>query len=77
MKVVVLEPKTNTLLNGPNAPTEASLASWLVAHQSFHVVLPRDQPQAASPYKQKVKQPRPGPKLVPPHRETPPGPVHR
>ena len=70
--VVVLEPKTNTLLTGPNAPTEASLESWLQSHKTFHVVMPgkkmlsRSSSSAGTPTKE-----RSGPKLVAPHRETP------
>eukprot|EP00092_Neocalanus_flemingeri_P057326 GFUD01068113.1.p1 GENE.GFUD01068113.1~~GFUD01068113.1.p1 ORF type:complete len:1909 (-),score=640.60 GFUD01068113.1:4-5181(-) len=83
--VVVLEPKTNTLLNGPNAPTEGSLQTWLQSHASFHVVMP-SKPSSSkfyggshqSHHHSKV---RTGPKLIAPHRETPdkktPGPAHR
>lgn len=38
--VMVMDPKANTTLNGPNAPTEANLESWLLKRPSFHVVMP-------------------------------------
>ena len=68
--VVVLEPKTNTLLTGPNAPTESSLKTWLLNHKTYHVVLPgkmSSKSLASSSSKDKDK----GPKIVAPHRETP------
>ena len=83
--MVVLEPKTNTLLNGPNAPTEGSLQSWLQAHTSFHVVMP-SKPSSSKFYggshsHHSSNKGRTGPKLIAPHRETPdkktPGPAHR
>jgi len=81
--VVVLEPKTNTLLNGPNAPTEGSLQTWLQAHTSFHVVMP-SKPSSSKFYgagAHNSSKNRTGPKLIAPHRETPekkpPGPAHR
>ena len=84
--VVVLEPKTNTLLNGPNAPTEGSLQTWLQAHTSFHVVMP-SKPSSSRFYGcgSSHRTPKTGPKLIAPHRETPdkksekksPGPAHR
>merc|ERR1719447_1779686 len=52
--VVVLEPKTNTLLNGPNAPTQATLPSWLLAHPTFHAVLGR-QSSSSSFYNKEKK----------------------
>ena len=39
--VLVMDPLTNTMLNGPNAPTEATLHTWLQSHPTFHVVLPK------------------------------------
>ena len=70
--VVVLEPRTNTLLNGPNAPTEGSLQTWLQAHPSFHVVMPR-KPSSSRFYGSgsSNRTPKTGPKLIAPHRETP------
>ena len=82
----MLEPKTNTLLNGPNAPTEGSLQTWLQAHTSFHVVMP-SKPTSSTIYGggSSNRTPRSGPKLVPPHSEAldkkcekkSPGPAHR
>jgi len=78
--VVVLEPKTNTLLNGPNAPTEGSLQTWLQSHTSFHVVMP-SKPSSSRFYGGSHPKGRTGPKLIAPHREAPdkktPGPAHR
>ena len=68
--VVVLEPKTNTLLNGPNAKTEGSLQSWLHTHTSFHVVMPK-KPVASKYYGGSHTKVKSGPKLIAPHRETP------
>ena len=68
--VVVLEPKTNTLLNGPNAPTEGSLQSWLQTHTSFHVVMP-SKPSSSRFYGSGSQKIRTGPKLIAPHREAP------
>jgi len=68
--VVVLEPKTNTLLNGPNAPTEGSLQSWLQTHTSFHVVMP-SKPSSSKFYGSGSQKIRTGPKLIAPHREAP------
>ena len=66
--VVVLEPKTNTLLTGPNAPTESSLMTWLLNHKTYHVVLPgKMSSKSSSSSSSKEK----GPKIVAPHRETP------
>ena len=39
--VVVMEPKTNTLLNGPKAPMVGNLLRWLQSHNSYHVLMPR------------------------------------
>lgn len=44
--VLVMEPQTNTMLNGPNAPTENTLQSWLLSHPSYHVVLPSNDPSS-------------------------------
>ena len=42
--LLVMEPSTNTMLSGPNAPTEASLEDWLKEHPTFHVVMPSAMP---------------------------------
>ena len=68
--VVVLEPKTNTLLTGPNAPTESSLQAWLQTHESYHVVMPGKKVIAKSSEKTPSKE-RSGPKIITPHREQP------
>ena len=44
--VLVMEPQTNAMLNGPNAPTESTLQSWLLAHPTYHVVLPSNDPNS-------------------------------
>ena len=67
--VVVLEPKSNTLINGHRAPTQSSLKSWLLSHKTYHVVMPSkgslNKAQAAStPSKE-----RSGPKIISAHRE--------
>lgn len=62
--VVVLEPKTNTLLNGPNAPTQEKLQDWLAEHTSYHVVMPSQSSSAKFYAERKHK----GPKIVDPHR---------
>ena len=36
-----MEPKTNTLLTGPNAPTYENLVDWIKQHPTFHVVMPK------------------------------------
>ena len=41
ISTLVMDPLTNTMLNGPNAPTEATLHTWLQSHPTFHVVLPK------------------------------------
>jgi hypothetical protein len=42
--VLVMEPLTNTMLNGPNAPLESNLESWLLSHPTYHAVLPSKDP---------------------------------
>ena len=75
--VVVLEPKTNTLLTGPKAPTEASLEVWLQSHSQYHVVMPGNTGKkilnrsTSSSSSSTPNKDRSGPKLVAPHRETP------
>jgi len=44
--VLVIEPQTNTMLGGPNAPLESNLESWLLTHPTYHAVLPRIDPSA-------------------------------
>ncbi|QQP58108.1 AGAP004866PAlike, partial [Caligus rogercresseyi] len=44
IQVLVMEPKTNTMLNGPNGPTEGILEGWLKSHPTFHVVMPTSLP---------------------------------
>ena len=68
--VVVLEPKTNTLFTGPNAPTESSLESWLQIHRSFHVVIPGKKIIGKSS-NSTPKKDRSGIKLISPHKVTP------
>ena len=66
--VVVLEPKSNTLINGHRAPTQASLKSWLLSHQTYHVVMPSKgslTKTSGTPTKE-----RSGPKIISAHRET-------
>ena len=65
--VVVLEPKTNTLFTGPNAPTESSLESWLKIHRSFHVVMPGKKTIGKSSNPTPSKD-RPGIKLISPRK---------
>ena len=65
--VVVLEPKTNTLFTGPNAPTESSLESWLQIHRSFHVVMPGKKIIGKSSNPTPSKD-RPGIKLISPRK---------
>ena len=67
--VVVLEPKTNTLFTGPNAPTESSLESWLQIHRSFHVVMPGKRILGKTPNSSlTLNKERSGPKLISPHK---------
>ena len=42
--IVVMDPKTNTMLNGPNAPTETNMEQWIRNHPSFHIVIPSHLP---------------------------------
>ena len=44
--VLVMEPLTNTMLNGPNAPLESNLETWLLSHPTYHAVLPSSDPSA-------------------------------
>ena len=37
--IMVIDPLVNSVINGPAAPTEENLQSWLLAHPTFHVVL--------------------------------------
>ena len=74
--VVVLEPKTNTLLTGPKAPTEATLDVWLQAHSQYHVVMPGNTGKkmlnrSTSSTSSTPNKDRSGPKMIAPHRETP------
>lgn len=43
---MVMDPKANTILNGPSAPTEDTLENWLMKHPSFHVVMPTFSPSS-------------------------------
>ena len=69
--VVVLEPKTNTLFTGPNAPTESSLESWLQIHRSFHVVMPGKTKIVGKTSNPTPSKDRPGIKLISPQKMTP------
>ena len=44
--VLVTDPLSNAMLQGPSAPTEATLHSWLLSHPTFHVVLPKSSPSS-------------------------------
>ena len=40
-QILVMEPGTTQMINGPSAPTESNLESWLKTHPTFHAVLPK------------------------------------
>ena len=42
--LLVMDPATNTMLSGPNAPTTATLKEWLKSHPTFHVIMPSAMP---------------------------------
>jgi hypothetical protein len=42
-RVHVIEKSSGHLLTGPAAPTEATLADWLVKHPTYHVIRPGDE----------------------------------
>ena len=71
--VVVLEPKSNTLINGHRAPTQSTLKSWLLSHKTYHVVLPSKSSLTKSQTPTTPSTPtkeRSGPKIISAHRET-------
>uniref|UniRef100_T1JA55 PHD-type domain-containing protein n=1 Tax=Strigamia maritima TaxID=126957 RepID=T1JA55_STRMM len=61
-RVVVWERGTGKILNGPNAPTESNLQSWLNDHPTFEVLRP-----GSAPSNKKVEKE----KFLPEKRETP------
>uniref|UniRef100_A0A0K2USI9 AGAP004866PAlike [Tribolium castaneum] n=1 Tax=Lepeophtheirus salmonis TaxID=72036 RepID=A0A0K2USI9_LEPSM len=63
-QVLVIEPNTNTMLNGPNAPTEGTLEVWLKSHPTFHVVMPTSLPTSKFYGNSSKKAP---PKVISPH----------
>ncbi len=44
--VLVMQPGTTVMINGPNAPTESNLETWLKSHPTFHAVLPWNDPKS-------------------------------
>ena len=55
-RVVVMERSSGKLLTGPAAPTEATLADWLVKHPTFEVLQPGQSQSGASGLGSKYKQ---------------------
>ncbi len=41
---MVMDPKSNTILTGPSAPSVKNVESWLLRHPTYHVVMPTSQP---------------------------------
>ena len=44
LNIMVMDPKANTILNGPSAPNDTNLEVWLLKHPTYHVVMPSSLP---------------------------------
>ncbi len=44
--VMVMDPKSNTTLIGPSAPSGKNLEAWLLRHPTYHVVMPTSLPSS-------------------------------
>ena len=44
--IMVMDPKSNTMLTGPSAPALKSLEQWLLRHPTYHVVMPTSMPSS-------------------------------